>query len=458
MNLSVIILLLVTSIGVFCSHRRLATIFFLLGILYLTKGPGLEIGGVMLHPYRLLLLIGVLRMFFRNEKSAMKGVFVDKLVLGVVAWLMFAQIFHEQGQGSGIVYSMGVGFEILASYFLMRIWCRDIEDVKALVTPLVLMLVPIALSMIAEKSLQTNPMGIFGGGEWVNIREGIVRSRGTFAHAILAGSFAAACFPIVVSCWNRSKLVACIGGASAISMVFTCHSSGPLVSFVITCAIMACWSHRHYTKHVLWFAFIGYITIDFISNRPGYHAIVTRLDLTGSSTAYYRCLLIDTAIDHFNEWWLIGTDYTAHWIQPGVGSIILGGRHMDITNMYIAAGVSGGILSVLLILAFIAASLRNTVVLSIDENVVPSSTDRFCIWCFGAALFSMAVSGLSTSFFDQSGTFIWIFAAITSSSLEGFQSLEHAEEQGNEIFVAISRQWVPELDASSNHMESLGRR
>ena len=449
MNLSVIILLLVTSIGVLCSGRRLATIFFLLGILYLTKGPGLEIGGVMLHPYRLLLMVGVIRVFVRSEKSELKGVLVDKLVLGAVAWLMFAQLFHEQGEGSGIVYNLGVGFEMLASYFLIRIWCRNLEDVEALVVPLALMLVPIALSMLAEKSLQTNPMGIFGGGEWVNIREGVVRSRGTFAHAILAGSFAAACFPIVVSCWNRNKLIAVIGGASALSMVVTCHSSGPLVSFVITCAIMACWRHRHYAKHAVWCAIIGYLVIDLISNRPGYHAIVTRLDLTGSSTAYYRCLLIDTAVDHFHEWWLIGTDFTAHWVQSGVGSIILGGKHMDITNMYIGAGVSGGFLSVVFLLAVIAASVRNSVILSTDEEMVPAVGARFSIWCFGAALGSMGVSGLSTSFFDQSGAFIWIFTAIISSSLEGFQAAEKSDEEMIEVLQDL--EMLPERRNSGYH-------
>jgi hypothetical protein len=449
MNPSVIILLLVSSAGILCSGRRLATIFFLLGILYLTKGPGLEIGGVMLHPYRLLLLVGVIRILIRGEKSEMKGVFVDKLVLGSVAWLMFAQIFHEQGDGSGIVYNLGVAFEVLASYFLIRIWCRNLEDVDALVAPLALMLVPIALSMIAEKSLQTNPMGIFGGGQWVNIREGVIRSRGTFAHAILAGSFAAACFPIVVSCWNRNKIIAIIGGVSATSMVITCHSSGPLVSFVITCAIMASWRFRHYAKAAVWCAILGYLVIDLISNRPGYHAIVTRLDLTGSSTAYYRCLLIDTAIAHFNEWWLIGTDFTAHWVQPGVGSIILGGKHMDITNMYIGAGVSGGILSVLMLFAVIAAAVRNAVILSTDEQMVPAADARFSIWCFGAALGSLGVSGLSTSFFDQSGAFIWIFTAIVSSSLEGFHAAENLEDEVSQV--PQDHEMLPERSIAAYH-------
>lgn len=454
MNAYVVALLLVASAGVFCAGRRRATIFFLIGMLYLTKGPGLDIGGVMLHPYRLLLLAGGMRVLFRREISELKAVLVDKLILAAVAWLLFAQLFHEQGEGSGIVYSFGVGFEMLASYFLIRIWCRNLEDIETLVTPLSLMLVPIAFSMLAEKSLQTNLMGIFGGGEWVNIREGVIRSRGAFAHAILAGSFAAACFPIVVSGWNRNKTISIIGGLSVTSMVITCHSSGPLVSFAITCAIIACWRYRHYAKHAFWFAIFGYLAIDLISNRPGYHAIVTRLDLTGSSTAYYRCLLIDTAVEHFNEWWLVGTDFTAHWVQPGVGSIILGGKHMDITNMYIGAGVGGGILAVVLLFTVIAASVRSAVILSKDEETVPSDGARFSIWCFGAALGSMGISGLSTSFFDQSGAFIWIFAAMISSSLEGFQaarSFDHTASEESQDF-----EMMPERRMATYHAPERG--
>ena len=444
MNLYVIILLLITSVGVFCSGRRLAAIFFLLGILYLTKGAGLQIGGTMLHPYRLLLLIGVIRVFARNEKSQLQVVFVDKLILGSVFWLLFVNLFHEQADGSGVIYNLGVGFEILASYFLIRIWCRNFEDVKALVPPLAIMLVPIALSMLAEKSLQFNLMGVFGSGEWVNIREGVIRARGPFLHAILAGSIAAAFFPVIISHWNSNKPIAIVGGLAAISMVFTCHSSGPLVSFVITCMIIAGWRFRDHTRTVVWCAIFGYVAIDLISNRPGYHAIVTRLDLTGSSTAYYRCLLIDTAVNHFNEWWLIGTDFTAHWIQPGLGSIILGGKHMDITNMYIGAGVSGGMISVILLFAVIVTSVRNAVILATDEETVSSADARFSIWCLGATLGSMGVSGLSTAFFDQSGVFLWIFAAGISSSLEGFNAVEYSEVENAEEMQEIKKlpdQW-----------------
>ena len=415
-----LLLLVASSLCVLTLPPRWALVALVVGTVYLTKGAGAEIGGIMLHPHRMLMLMAVLRMLARGELAGLQLQFVDKLVLGSIGWLLFANLFHEQEPGSGLVFTAGVGFEVLSSYFLVRAWCRGFEDVQLLAGSLAIVFVPMALSMLAETSLQTNPMGLLGGGEWVNIREGIVRSRGTFTHAILAGSIAAACFPLMLCIWKNNRVLSIVGMITTLSMVVTCHSSGPLVSLMVTGAIVLAWHLRYHTRRLIWLAIIGYIIIDLISNRPGYHAIVTRLDLTGSSTAYYRCLMIDTAIEHFNEWWLIGTDRTSHWIQSGVGSIIGDGKHMDITNMFIATGVNGGFLATLFVFGIVVFSVKNVIVMATDKDSVPSKLERFSIWCLGAAIGSLAVSGLSVAYFDQSGAFIWYIAAFISSSFEGY--------------------------------------
>ncbi len=408
---------------------RWALVALIVGTVYLTKGIGVDLGAIMLHPHRILLLVAVMRMIAKGELTGLSLQFVDKLVIASVGWLLFANLFHEQEPGSGLVYSAGTGFEVLSSYFLIRAWCRGFEDVQLLAGSLAILFVPMALSMLAEKTLMTNPLGAIAGDDMVNIREGSVRSRGTFTHAILAGSVAAACFPLMLSIWRSNRFLSLVGIAATVTMIYTCKSSGPMVSFIATCAILFGWRLRHHTRKMVWGAFIGYIAIELISNRPAYHAIVTRLDFTGSSTAYYRALLIDTAIAHFNEWWLIGTDRTSHWIQVGVGSIIEGGKHMDITNMFIATGVNGGFLSTLFLIGIVVFSIRNVVVMATDEDILDSEAERFSIWCLGAALGSMAVSGLSVAFFDQSGAFVWYFAAFISSSMEGFKRAFHESEE-----------------------------
>ena len=70
---------------------------------------------------------------------------------------------------------------------------------------------------------------------------------------------------------------------------------------------------------------------------------------------WHRSELIDTAIRHFHEWWLLGTQYTMHWmtfsneIEPGMA---------DITNQYVFEGIKGGVVTLLLFIAIIALSFK----------------------------------------------------------------------------------------------------
>jgi hypothetical protein len=58
------------------------------------------------------------------------------------------------------------------------------------------------------------------------------------------------------------------------------------------------------------------IVLNLVMSDPVYF-LIARIDITGGSTGYYRAALIQAAIRHFNEWWLIGTDYTKDWLLGG---------------------------------------------------------------------------------------------------------------------------------------------
>ena len=63
-------------------------------------------------------------------------------------------------------------------------------------------------------------------------------------------------------------------------------------------------------------------------------------------------------IAHFNEWWLFGTTYTAHW-GPAGEVVPSDPNMMDITNHFIVQAVSGGLLKLLLFIAIIVASFKS---------------------------------------------------------------------------------------------------
>jgi hypothetical protein len=219
----------------------------------------------------------------------------------------------------------------------------------------------------------------------------------------------------MIGIWRSHRKSSIIGIIACFAMVGASRSSGPVVSLAVGLAVVAAWRYRRHVKRLCWLCVIGYLFVEVVSNRPAYHALVTRLDFTGSSTAHYRCRVIDVAIENFSQWALIGTDHTRHWIPAGIGSVVGDGRHMDITNYYVAMGVMGGFLSLLLVVGMMFVGIRNVVRFANADDDGHTLEERFVVWCFGAALFSHAVSAISVAYFDQSQTFFWMTLAVTTS-------------------------------------------
>lgn len=267
--------------------------------------------------------------------------------------------------------------------------------------------------MILEKSSGHNLFGAAVGGSESLIRDGKVRAQGPFRHPILAGTVGAALLPIMLGLWRTHRAAAVVGALSCIAIVLASNSSGPLVSMVLGLAVLFGWRYRGYAGLLTKAAIVFYVLLDLITTRPAYYTLLTKLDLTGSSTAYYRAHMIDTATKHLSEWWAFGTDFTAHWIPSGIGSIILSGNHMDITNYYIGLGIGGGLTSMLLVLALVIMVLQRLVIVCNAGSALRPAP--FFLWCLGAGLFSFAISGISVAFFDQSENLFWILLSLTLS-------------------------------------------
>ena len=86
--------------------------------------------------------------------------------------------------------------------------------------------------------------------------------------------------------------------------------------FAALCAL-ALWKARTWLRAILWLGLIGILALDAVMNDPVYF-LMARIDITGGSTGYYRAALIRSAIEHLSEWWLVGTDYTRHWMLTGI--------------------------------------------------------------------------------------------------------------------------------------------
>src|SRR5688572_29796652 len=114
MSLLAICFLLVASIALIAVPRRLAPIPLLLGCCYMTMGQGIDVGGISLPIFRILLLVGVARVMVRGERLTSPLNTIDKLVIVFGSWIVFASFFHKGGDGSGPVYAAGMAFNLVA--------------------------------------------------------------------------------------------------------------------------------------------------------------------------------------------------------------------------------------------------------------------------------------------------------------------------------------------------------
>jgi len=161
-------------------------------------------------------------------------------------------------------------------------------------------------------------------------------------------------------------------------------------------------------KTVRWVILIGLVSLHMIMKAPVWFLIGRLAEFTGG-TGWHRSELIDTAIRHFNEWWLVGTTYTAHWMSytsfdPNMA---------DITNQFILEGVNGGIWRMgafIIIIVLCYSGLGKSNLILKDQPI----DLRIFSWSLGAALFTHIMSFLSVSYFDQIIVFWYLLLAMIS--------------------------------------------
>lgn len=410
MNTFATILLIATAAGMLALPRRWAPLPLLVGACYMTNAQSIDIGPFHFTVLRVLVLIGYTRSRIRKEHlpGGLKGLDWILIIWGI---LMIASSNFHTPLGEAFVNRLGIVYNALGFYFLIRVFCRNTEDLVRVIQILALILVPVALEMIREKSTGNNLFGFLGGVPVeVLERDGKLRAQGPFGHPILAGTVGALCMPFMIGIWRQHAVAAQVGLAACVCMISTSASSGPIMTALVAIGTVVLWRWRRFVP-VLRVAFvIFYFICEMIMTRPAYF-LLERIDLTGSSTGYHRAAIIEAGVTHLNEWWAGGTDYTRHWMPYGVS---WSENHVDITNHYLFYGVDGGLGVMLLFIGavwtafkYVGQSLR------LRSNAPLSET--FFIWTVGAGMFAQAATMISVAYFEQSVLFLYLTLAVICS-------------------------------------------
>ena len=319
--------------------------------------------------------------------------------------LIASSVFHTS---DAWIFRIGLVWSELGSYFLLRIFIQDMEDVERIFKVLCVALLPMAVLMLLEKAIGKNFFAVLLGGinEVPDFRKGHFRAQGTFEHSILAGTVGAACFPMALCLWKSHRKHALVGLFSAGGIIFACTSSGPIMMLLFILFGMAIWKFRAHLLTFFWVGLTAVIALDVIMKDPVYF-LMARIDISGGSTGWFRARLIQSSIEHLDEWWLGGTDHTRHWMATG---IYANSNHTDITNHFLELGVLGG-LSLMFAFIMVLVAAFVAVGAALRENTGASKEHRFLVWTLGAILFGYVWNFFSITLFDKSVIFFYLILA-----------------------------------------------
>jgi hypothetical protein len=405
-----ILLLVSATFFLVRSPRHGAVAPLLVGACYMTLGQQFEIGPLHFFFNRILVAVGWLRVVTKGERISGGFNGLDWMMIVWGCWTVFSSSFH-QDFSAALIARLALVYDSLGLYLLLRVFIQATEDITAICRIVIVLLIPIAVAMIAERLTGHNAFSMLGGvSAESEVRGGQVRAQGPFAHSILAGTVGAVCWPFALRFWKTQRHLAMLGFAACGAIVITSSSSGPIMTVLSILLGLALWKVRSHMRLIRWGAVLAILALALVMKAPVYY-LLSRIDLTGSSTGWHRSALIEAAINHLDEWWLAGTDYTRHWMPTGVG---WSEDHTDITNQYIKMGVIGGLPSMLLFIGALSCGWRY-VGQNLRANGKSPFEKRFLIWTFGAILFGHATTFMSVSYFDQSIVFFLLVLAVISS-------------------------------------------
>jgi hypothetical protein len=415
-----VLVLVVLGALVMMLPRRQAAMPLLIAALYTTEMHVLEIGPAHFTTMRILVLLGFIRIWVRSEGFAHGFQAADKAIAGWAATLMITGLFHDEG---AMVFRSGMVWTEVGIYCLFRIFISNVEEVRSAMRFLCLAIVPLAGLMALESFTGNNLFAALGGVSETSIsRAGNLRAGGPFDHPIFAGMVGACAVAWGLAFWRTSRLQSTIAVLAGVTIVFSAASSGPIMMTVFVLLGRLAWVLRRHMAMVRWVIALGIFLLDVVMHDPVYF-LMARVDIAGGSQSYFRAALVQSALNHLPEWWLVGTDYTRHWMASGIHA---NATSTDITNHFLAMGVLGGFPLMLAFITVLVVSFGN-VGRALHGGAL-SHADRALVWGLGALLFGFVMFFWSISIYVQTVALLYFtFACLqTAAGPGGSRSVPHS--------------------------------
>jgi hypothetical protein len=367
-------------------------------------------------PLRILVIVGVLRLWLRGDIVRIKWNRFDKVVL---LWAVTGAVIYvlQSANIKAVVYKCGALYDILGLYWIFRQAICSWDDVKLLLKMFAICTTVMAGFIAYELATGRNPFVVLGRVGTV-VRLSKYRCQASFPHSIMLGIFWATLFPLFVGLARikERKYLFHIAGVLSIFIVCATWASTPILTLIGIICFLPLFRYRHYTRIAGW-ALIGLITaLHVVMEAPVWH-LIGRIRFIGGSTGYHRYKIIDEAINHFSEWALLGTRSTGHW----------GWGLQDITNQFVLEGVRGGALTLLLFIIMLVIAFQ-----ALERNFrgVGFDKEQWLAWCVFVALIGHCISFIGASYFGQMVTLWYLTLAIIGFVVD-------SEKQSRRLLVRV---------------------
>jgi hypothetical protein len=417
---------------------------------YMTMGQSIVVAGCHFTMIRVLVVFGWARVLLRGEFQNIELNLLDRMIFWwtAISFVAYVGLWHS---GDAVIYKLGATYNIIGCYLLFRMLLRSLDDVVQVFRMMAVLIVPLAVFMLLEKSTGRNLFAMFGGvSEITAVRDGVLRCQGPFSHPILAGTFGATVLPLLACLWldgRLGKLMATGGVISSLVITITSGSSGPVLALMAAVLALGLWRTRTHMYLLRRGTAIGIIFLQIVMKAPVWF-LLARVDVFSGSTGFHRAMLIDSAFHNLGDWWLAGTRSTASWADEDQGMF-------DVTNQYLQVGAEGGIFSMLLFIWIIVSAFRLVgstwrAMADIGEPVA----SQFFVWGLGAALFAHVVSYISVSYFDQNFVNWYLLLAMIATvgnefllpvGVEGVSVSSRVEEDEQVMVEAGPSTWLKSL-------------
>ncbi len=391
---AVLVAMLLAMALFFVLPRRYVVIPFLVTIFLVPQGQQLYVGGVHLFVNRLLVLGAFIRGMISKEprqRSVYAGGWTSIDTATVCYMVIVAAATTMQYMTvPAFVNQVGYVWDYVLGYLALRTLVRDERDAVLAIQCCAALTVIFAITMTIEQKEMMNVFGLLGGIlAKPEVREGKIRSQGAFQHALTAGTFAATAIPLFFLMWKKrvTRWLAAIGIVCATVMVVDTQTSTSLMTEAAGIFAVFLWSLRKKMKTVRITLVVGLIALAMVMKAPVWF-VIAHVDLTGSSSSYQRAELIDQFINHFSNWWLMGTTAASTW----------GWDMWDAQNMYVSIGEAGGLAALVFYILVISRSFSR---LGNARKRAQSKQQEWLLWFLGAALFAHVVAFFGVNYFDQ---------------------------------------------------------